>query len=839
MSNDNNSNYALPDAFNVDDKTLFNIYISEYNDIYSHIGLLPSCEFLQNVIKRVELTLIKKFNGFSYANSKAKVEMFFIENVYTKEYKLAMTILRSLKKKTSPHIFEGNITEHCKNETKVNGLYVHSCGEHFHMFKYNNNGYDGNNLYLVCLKCEMIYKQNLVKFYCNKCKSDFYSTVSINNNNNSNSSCSSNSSKNIKLPYATWKKYHCNAIINETLKCLDCRSNLLFDEMNYMLICTKCDKNINPNNIMWKCIVCQNEFNTEIKVYNPLEFKNMKISVKDTLLSKIKAKPDRIICGCVDIDIQNTKYYHKVSCKGELYLGEMNRKKIIVCSKCEALSFYDNFTWTCPMCYKKFKLGGSNTSSKCCSSGRVNVHVHASCISSSAISNNNNNNNNNSGKIIRCDSASRSKNRKGMYTPSSEQKENQSFFANCNFKKGRNMIPTPSKNLSKSGMKKVNGIKSPYMMLKQNLAEKFTRLEIDDSIRNLGNVFALTEANDNIIERLISENNNKKSNSSSCSKNNSNMNSYKTIEYNDTNTKTNNKDKSTTIDNTSKVFDINDFVIKKQIGEGSFGKIYLVESIKTNKHYAMKKIVATTTQELQTLKHEYEILLSLQKPTNPKLNLVLIHGIQTKQLDQTTYVMYVLMDLANTDWEKEILTRQKTRNYYSEVELFTHLKSLISTFAELQRKNISHRDIKPQNILVFYDDNKYKIADFGEAKVLFGNNGNTNKQTLRGTELYMSPVLFHALRKKCGVGSVEHNTYKSDVYSFGYCALFAASLCYEALYDIRELMSMGNVRNVVERYIGKRYSGKFIDLIMGMLEVNEKMRGDFIELERVFENAHY
>ena len=177
MSNDNNSNYTLPDGFNVDDKTLFNIYISEYNDIYSHIGLLPSCEFLQNVIKRVEITLIKKFNGFSYGNSKPKVETFFIENVYTKEYKLAMTILRSLKKKTSPHIFEGNITEHCKNETKVNGLYVHSCGEHFHMFKYNNNGYDGNNLYLVCLKCEMIYKQNLVKFYCNKCKSDFYSTV--------------------------------------------------------------------------------------------------------------------------------------------------------------------------------------------------------------------------------------------------------------------------------------------------------------------------------------------------------------------------------------------------------------------------------------------------------------------------------------------------------------------------------------------------------------------------------------------------------------------------------------------------------------------------------------
>ena len=209
MSNDNNSNYALPDGFSVEDKTLFNIYISEYNDVYSHIGSLPSCEFLQNLIKRVEITLIKRFHGFSYGNSKGKVETFFIENVYTKEYKLVLTILRSLKKKTTPHIFKGKITKHCKNETKVNGLYVHSCGEHFHMFEYNNNGYDGNNLYLVFLKCEVIYKQNLVKFYCGKCKSDFYSAVITNNNNNNSSN---NDNKSIRLPYATRKKYSITAM---------------------------------------------------------------------------------------------------------------------------------------------------------------------------------------------------------------------------------------------------------------------------------------------------------------------------------------------------------------------------------------------------------------------------------------------------------------------------------------------------------------------------------------------------------------------------------------------------------------------------------------------------
>ena len=269
--------------------------------------------------------------------------------------------------------------------------------------------------------------------------------------------------------------------------------------------------------------------------------------------------------------------------------------------------------------YKNFKCNNNSSSNKlCCRNGRINAH--SSCVSSSSV------NNYYSGRNNKYNSASKQKNRKGIFTRSSEQKENQSVMANCNLiKKGRNFIPTPSKNLSQSGMKKVNGIgiSSPYMMLKQNLGEKFTSLEIDDSIRNLGNLFARTEANENLIERFISKNNIKKSGSSSCFKNNSNNNSYKTSD-----SKTN-KEKGNIIETPTKVFDINNYIIKKQIGEGSIGKIYLVESTLHNKYHATKKTVATTSQELQTLKHEYEILLSLQQPSNPnpKLNLVKIHGI--------------------------------------------------------------------------------------------------------------------------------------------------------------------------------------------------------------------
>ncbi len=173
--------------------------------------------------------------------------------------------------------------------------------------------------------------------------------------------------------------------------------------------------------------------------------------------------------------------------------------------------------------------------------------------------------------------------------------------------------------------------------------------------------------------------------------------------------------------------------------------------------------------------------------------------------------------------------------YYSEYELIKIIKDLVRTFSYLQKRNISHRDIKPQNILIF-NGGEYKLADFGEAKELLNNYNNTNKQTLRGTELYMSPILFQALRSKTFLKYINHNSYKSDVFSFGLCCLFASTLSFQSLYDIRELKNNFLIRDVVEIYLKKRYSNKIIDIICLMLEIDEKLRCDFIDLEQIIEN---
>ena len=269
-----------------------------------------------------------------------------------------------------------------------------------------------------------------------------------------------------------------------------------------------------------------------------------------------------------------------------------------------------------------------------------------------------------------------------------------------------------------------------------------------------------------------------------------------------------------------------DFKAIKQIGEGSFGKIYCAEWKKNKKYYAMKKMILRNKIEIKKNQDQTDLVYDLIKSTNTK-GVIKIYGSQCLKINSAEYHFYVLMELAEIDWEKEIKKRKEIKNYYTEGELFEILKQLIKTFALLQRNNITHRDIKPQNVLVV--NKVYKVCDFGEAKVTDGND--VIHQTIKGTELYMSPILFRALNKR--QPHIIHNTYKSDVFSHGMCLFLAATLTFQSLYDIRELKDMEIIKNILVKYLIAKYSYDFVHILIKMLEVNEDLRPDFIELEKI------
>ena len=283
-------------------------------------------------------------------------------------------------------------------------------------------------------------------------------------------------------------------------------------------------------------------------------------------------------------------------------------------------------------------------------------------------------------------------------------------------------------------------------------------------------------------------------------------------------------------------FKSENYSILKLIGKGTYAKTYLVEDPKTKERYALKKITINDKIELKENKEEYNLILNLTKKY-PELKMVNIFGIEIKNLDKYNQVMYILMEAAKYDWEKEILSHMDLNTYYNESDLINILRNLVSTLSTLQKLGISHRDVKPQNILCF-ENGDYKISDFGEAKNFNKKKleENTMEQTLRGTELYMSPILFQALRKRT-YQSVNYNSFKSDVFSLGMCLFLASSLSYEGLYEVREILKYKDkTRLVVNRYLSLKYSQKYINILISMLQINENDRPDFIELEKIVNN---
>ena len=1025
--------------FTEEEENILTKYLEEYNDTYPKILLLNPLEFFQNILKGIELTMKEKINGFSQ-ESKTKIEEYIIEKVYPSDFKFATFVRKNIKNRNSSeissHYFKNEILNHCDND-KCNGFYIHSCGEKFQYFRYRtsnnlnnsiiykNNGQEknymnistdkkiyGNNydIVLFCEKCEMIYKSNLIKFKCYLTGEDFYSKIIEINNNDVNT-----------LPFATWKKYHCNAVMNDKMKCNQCNNELYFISSDKVL-CKTCNKEYNPLDIKYKCLICKNIFSSEAKIFNSLEYKALKICIKDAIISKIKAKPKSFGCGCIN-DVKKIKFIHRKYCRGELFLGELNGKKVVICSKCDSVGIYDNYMWTCPLCYKKFRDNENENSNNIINkeennnkeksenksiskekqnsnikifkkqktsiksvlfknlrnlNNKENINYNINVLSNKSEKekeeNSINNNSNKSGvlKTIEKSSSGLSIHSR-LFTEidnnriiSIIERDEKSNFTN---KKKRNMPILASKLINYTGNKKdskvINNIPKCNFNVQKMAKMDSTRDSVE--VKNLNNIFLQT--NEQSVERerklsnldgiifaqrihkAVSSSDVRKRNIDNClntdniqkNKNINRVNEFlnkkikspspSNVKENQINIyiqehiSPNNKNKlddknelvskikrynnslekdekselirvirnirqykdikrprkksvgnsgiiSIGDDNESmkykknlcknkskldisknifekdinkikmlKDFNVTDYKIIKKIGQGSFGQIFMVKD-EYNRKYALKKIIGSSEKEIKSLKQEYQILYDIQSSlyeNHTKINIVNIYGLSTKQLDPTTYVMYVLMELSSTDWEKEILSRQKKSNYYSEDELFKIIYDLIDTLAKLQKENISHRDIKPQNILVFFNKNNnrinYKLADFGEAKELLSGNKPTEKQTLRGTELYMSPLLFYGLRSRKIKRYIKHNPYKSDVFSLGLCILFAATLCFESLYDVRELKSNVSIKIIIEKYLKNRYSYKIINIISAMLDINETTRDDFIELKNKIDNS--
>lgn len=269
---------------------------------------------------------------------------------------------------------------------------------------------------------------------------------------------------------------------------------------------------------------------------------------------------------------------------------------------------------------------------------------------------------------------------------------------------------------------------------------------------------------------------------------------------------------------------LSDFIILKHIGQGAEGIIFSVKWKKNNKNYALKKCEVKSVDACHRRQEENMIIRDFIESTGCDGVLKIYANLCLKN-NLGNLVLYEIMELAERDWEQELSNRKKNNLFYTEYEMVNILGNLIKTFSLLQSKHITHRDVKPQNIMII--NGKLKICDFGNARIL--KRDGVIIQRVRGSELFMSPIVFKGYHS--GKSHIRHNAFKSDVYSLGICFFLAASLSFDGPNIIREIYDNKVIDRILKQYLGKKYSQNLINLISTMLQVDENKRPDFNSLE--------
>ena len=187
------------------------------------------------------------------------------------------------------------------------------------------------------------------------------------------------------------------------------------------------------------------------------------------------------------------------------------------------------------------------------------------------------------------------------------------------------------------------------------------------------------------------------------------------------------------------------------IGQGAFGKVNLGLNVLTGKIVAIKSFNKENLKR-NNAENQNKILYetNLMKELNHKNITKILELFETEE-----YIL-IIMEYINGG---NLFSFVKKRRKISEKTSKFLFKQIIEGIQYIHSKNIVHRDIKLENILIDIKNN-IKICDFGISKIL--QNKNQKLYDKCGTLMYMAPEIF--LNKNKGF-----EPFPLDLWSCGIC----------------------------------------------------------------------
>jgi serine/threonine-protein kinase len=203
----------------------------------------------------------------------------------------------------------------------------------------------------------------------------------------------------------------------------------------------------------------------------------------------------------------------------------------------------------------------------------------------------------------------------------------------------------------------------------------------------------------------------------------------------------------------------NRYKIKRIIGQGGMGSIYLADDLRLEGRLcALKEIEHDRTMPAELLKQTREqflreaiVLARLDHQNLPKVSDFFSNSGRD----------YLVMDFVpGKDLRTLMVEAQQRNSFLSEREVLGWANQLADalTYLHNQKPPILHRDIKPSN-LKLTPGGLLKLVDFGLVKILASDEMTITVIQGRGTALY-TPLEQYG-------GDTGHTDARSDIYAFG------------------------------------------------------------------------
>ncbi len=176
---------------------------------------------------------------------------------------------------------------------------------------------------------------------------------------------------------------------------------------------------------------------------------------------------------------------------------------------------------------------------------------------------------------------------------------------------------------------------------------------------------------------------------------------------------------------------LEDFKHLKVLGQGSFGKVILVQNQNNNKLYAMKILNKKFIVKKNQVSHTQTERVLLEKLKHPFI-------VRLNYAFQDSKRLYFLTEFLQGG---ELFFHLRRNSGYKEKAVRFYMSQILLALEYMHDNNYIYRDLKPENILIDKEGN-IKLTDFGLSKIL--PEEETTTYTMCGTAEYLAPEILFA-----------------------------------------------------------------------------------------------